>query len=122
MKSIDDETYNISYVGIEGLIDRIVIEVADSFRTNLRRWVRYTKKKDETKANKALEKMWVDLAWFISGHVEELYPNENVCGGKIYQGLLTEFKIERNKLDTVVKMPQWLLFMEESYYEQNNIE
>lgn len=112
-----DDWKNITFVGYEGLLDRVVIEVADSFRSNLRRWKRNIKAGNELKAKNALDNMWVDLTWFLSGNVEEMYPTDDVNGGIFYERLFEEWIEAQNEVNVYVDMPAWVSFMEESYYE-----
>lgn len=111
-----DDWKNITFVGVEGLMDRVVIEVAESFRSNLRKWVKNVNAGNEIKAQNAIQDMWIDLTWFLSGNVEEMYPNEEVNGGIFYERLYDEWVCMQDELNVYVAVPSWVQFMEDDYY------
>lgn len=106
---------NLTYVGYEGLCDSIVISVADSFRSNMKKWLRY-RLKDETKASLALDNMWVDLTWFLTGEIEEMYPNEEMTGEIFYKKLTEEFEEKLKEINVMIEVPEWVKSMEDMYY------
>lgn len=116
---MEDEVYNIGYVGLDGLRDRIVIEVADSFRKNLRAWKRAILNVQYEKLDRYEANMWEDLVWFISGYLSDMYLDEDIDGGKFYRGLLEEWITVQNELSMPVEKPNYVKSMEERYEQEN---
>lgn len=114
---MSDEVYNVGYVGYEGLTDRIVIEVADSFRKNIRAWCRHVKKLEMTKAHISADNAWEDLAWFLSGYIDEMYPTDDIDGRKFFNPLLEEWTEKQLELGCFVDKPAYVESMEVWYNE-----
>lgn len=121
------ENINITYAGFEGLIDRIVLEVVDDFRSVLHKWKKNIIADKYEKYNYSLicnmpltRRMWEDLTWFLGDDLDILYPNENIDGYKIYTGLLNEWKAVQKELDCHVNKPKWVESMEEAYESEKS--
>lgn len=114
---MEEDVYNVGYVGVEGLLDRVVIEVADSFRKNLRAWCKHVKKNEMTKAHINADNMWEDLAWFLSGYLDDMYPTEDIDGRIFFNGLFEEWTDKQLELGCFVDIPAYVESMEVWYNE-----